>query len=211
MHDLAAVRATAHRAPIMKLAHLAALAGCGAMLLLGGCQDAGFDASVPPRMAPGVSIAIDAIEGPPAAVQSAFSAALSQAAASHEMTVVDDSQGPQYRLKGYLTASIAVDGKTMLSYVWDMFDAKNRRAQRVEGTEPASGDPADLWEHIDDRTLQRVAAKSMNGIADFLAGAEGSTAPVASTQLAPRQVTAGASGGAAVGASSKPLGYTATE
>jgi hypothetical protein len=211
MHHLAAVRAIARRAPLTNLARFAAQAGCGAMLLLGGCQDAGFDASVPPRMAPGVSIAIDAIEGPPAAVQSAFSAALSQAAASHEMTVVNDSQGPQYRLKGYLTASTAPDGKTMLSYVWDMFDAKNRRAQRVEGAEPASGDPADLWEHIDDRTLQRVAAKSMNGIADFLAGTEGSTGPVASTPLTPRQVTAGAPSGAAVGASGRPLGYTATE
>jgi hypothetical protein len=193
------------------MARLAVLAGCGTMLLLSGCRDAGFDPSVPPRMAPGVSIAIDAIEGPPAAVQSAFSAALSQAAASRQMTVVDDSQGPQYRLKGYLTANIAPDGKTMLSYVWDMFDAKNRRAQRVEGAEPASGDPTDLWEHIDDRTLQRVAAKSMNGIADFLAGADGSTGPTASTQLTPRQITAGASTGAAVGASSKPLGYTKTE
>jgi ABC-type transport auxiliary lipoprotein component len=207
MHRETAVRASPCRAPSMLFTILVALAGCGVMLLAGGCQDAGFEASVPSRMAPGVSIAIDAIEGPPEAVQSAFSAALSQAAASHEVTVVDDNQGPRYRLKGYLTASTASDGKTMLAYVWDVFDAANHRAQRVEGAEPAAGGPADLWTRIDDRTLRRVAARSMDAIADFLANASGSAPGVASTPLTPRQVTAGA----AVGAAGKPLGFAATE
>jgi ABC-type transport auxiliary lipoprotein component len=209
MHREAAVRAVPCGMPTLCLVILVALASCCAMLLLSSCQDVGYDASGPPRMAPGVSIAIDAIEGPPEAVQNAFSAALSQAAASHQVTVVDDSQGPRYRLKGYLTASSTSDGKTMLAYVWDVFDAKNRRAQRVAGAEPAAGDPADLWAQIDDKILQRVAAKSMDGIADFLANASGAAPAVATTQLTPRQVTERPASGAVAGASVRPLGYAA--
>ncbi|SDR55973.1 hypothetical protein SAMN05519103_05251 [Rhizobiales bacterium GAS113] len=182
-----------------------------APLALAGCQDVGFEASVPPRMAPGVPITVEAVEGPPDAVQSALTAAFTQAAANHQVTVVDGGQAPRFRLKGYLTAYTAPDGKTALAYVWDLFDAANRRAQRVTGVEETSGDPADPWSRVDDRTLQRIASKSMDGIADFLASA-GSAAPTTMTaKLSPAMVTGGAATGSAVGAAGKPLSFAPTQ
>jgi hypothetical protein len=187
------------------------IAVCLAPLALGGCQDVGFNAAVPSRMAPGVPIAVEGIEGPPAEVASALTDALTQAAAQHQVTVVEDSQGPRFRLKGYLTASMAQDGKTALAYVWDLFDASNRRAQRVTGVEEAASDPADPWSSIDNNTLRRLAGKSMDGIADFLANAGTGSSAAAAASLGPRAVTTGAATGALVGAGSKPLGYASPE
>ena len=183
----------------------------GLCICLGGCQDVGFESSVSPRQAPGVPIAVEAIEGPPAEVTGALSAALVQAAADRQVTLVDDKQAPRFRLKGYVTADQAADGKTELAYVWDVFDASNRRAQRVTGTVETAGDPANPWAQLDDKTLKRVAGKSMDGIADFLANA-GATSPASvAVKLSPKAVTAGAAVGAAVGAGAKPLGYAASE
>ncbi len=178
---------------------------------LGACQDAGFEASAPPRAAPGVPIAVEAIEGPPAEVTGALNAALVQAAADHQVTLVDDTQAPRFRVKGYVTSDPAADGKTELAYVWDVFDASNRRAQRVTGTLEVAGDPADPWARLDPATVKRIASKSMDGIADFLAGAAAASPAFAAAKLTPRAVTAGAATGAAVGAGARPLGLVASE
>ncbi|MBV9114022.1 MAG: hypothetical protein JOY67_14495 [Hyphomicrobiales bacterium] len=164
-----------------------------------------------PRMAPGVPIAVEAIEGPPAEVSGALNAALVQAAADHQVTLVDDSQAPRFRVKGYVTAGVAPDGKTALAYVWDVFDASNRRAQRVTGSEETAGDPADPWARLDATALKRIAGKSMDGIADFLASGSAVSSAVVTTKLSSQAVTAGAVTGAAVGAGVKPLGFAATE
>ncbi len=70
--------------------------------------------------------------------------------------------------------------------------------------------PADPWARLDDKALKRIAGKSMDGIADFLASAASSPAAVAA-KLTPQAVTAGAVTGAAVGAGAKPLGFAASE
>jgi hypothetical protein len=144
-------------------------------------------------------------------VQGAFTSAFTQAAANHQVTVVDGAQAPRFRLKGYLTAYAAPDGKTAFSYVWDVFDATNRRAQRVTGVEETSGDPADPWSHVDDKALQRIASKSMDGIADFLANAGNAAPATVTAKLSPAMVTGGGVTGAAVGAAGKPLGFAPAE
>jgi hypothetical protein len=186
-----------------------------ASIVLGGCQEVGFEASVPSRMAPGVPIVVESVEGPPAEVQTALTSAIAKAAAAHQVTVVDDGAAARFHVKGYLTAYAADDGKTALAYVWDVFDGANRRAQRVTGSEEMATNPADPWSGIDDRELQRIAAKSMDGIADFLADAGTASPPVMTAKLSPRAVTNGAGAGAAAGsgagASGKPLGFAPTE
>jgi hypothetical protein len=191
----------------------APILACLAPLWLASCQEVGFEAAVPARMAPGVPIMVETVEGPPAEIQSALTAAFAQAAASHQVAMVDDPQAARFRLRGYLTAYAADDGKTAISYVWDLFDAANRRAQRVTGVEEVAGDPADPWSRLDDRELQRIAGKSMDGIADFLADAGTAAPPITTAKLSPRAVSHGARAGAAAGAgaSGKPLGYAPVE
>ncbi|MFI5012571.1 MAG: hypothetical protein ACHQAY_09500 [Hyphomicrobiales bacterium] len=211
MASVSTVRASSRGMGTSFFIKVLSVATCLTPLALGGCQDVGFEASVPARMAPGVPIAVEAVEGPPDVVQSAFGAAFAQAAANHQVTIVDAGEAARFRLKGYLTADAAQDGNTALTYVWDVFDASNRRAQRVTGVEEMAGDPADPWSHVDDRALQRVAGKSMDGIADFLADAGRNAPPTVAAQLSPRAVTGGAAAGAAVGATGKPLGYLPTQ
>jgi hypothetical protein len=188
---------------------------CLAPFWLGGCQEVGFEASVPSRMAPGVPIMLETVEGPPAEVQTALGGAIAKAAAAHQVTVVDDNAAARFHLRGYLTAYAAEDGKTALAYVWDVFDKANHRAQRVNGVDVMAANPADPWSGIDDRELQRIATKSMDGIADFLADAGNATPPVAAAKLSSRAVTSGAAAGAAAGAGAgpngKPLGFAPTE
>jgi hypothetical protein len=202
----------------MGMAHIAkllALAACLAPLWLGACQEVGFDASVPSRMAPGVPIIVETVEGAPAEVQTALSGAIAKAAAAHQVTVVDDNAAARFHLRGYLTAYAADDGKTALAYVWDVFDNANRRTQRVTGVEEMAANPSDPWSGIDDRELQRIAMKSMDGIADFLADAGNSAPPVMTAKLSPRAVTnggaAGAAAGSGAGAGGKPLGFAPTQ
>jgi hypothetical protein len=190
---------------------LARALSVAAVFGVAACQDVGFEASAPPRLAPGVPIAVEAIEGPPAEVTGALNAALVQAAADHQVMLVDDAQTPRFRLKGYVTADQAADGKTELAYVWDVFDASNRRAQRVTGIVETASDPANPWAQLDDKALKRIAGKSMDGIADFLASASTVSSAVVTTRLTSRAVTAGAVTGAAVGAGAKPLGYAVAE
>jgi len=186
-----------------------------APLWLGACQQAGFEASVPPRMAPGVPITVETVDGAPPAVQTALTAALAKAAAAHQVSVVDDGEGARFRLRGYLTAYAADDGKTAVSYVWDLFDGSNRRAQRVTGFDEVAAEASDPWSGIDDEELQRIAGKSMDGIADFLADAANAPPPVVTAKLSPRAVTSGAAAGSAAGAEggpgAKPLGFAPTE
>jgi hypothetical protein len=190
---------------------IAWIAACFVPLALGACQEVGFEASVPSRMAPGIPIAVETVEGPPAEVQSAFTAALAKAAANHQVSLVDEGQTPRFRLKGYLTAYAVEDGKTALAYVWDVFDGANRRAQRVTGVEEVAGDASDPWSRIDDKALQRIAGKSMDGIADFLADAGTAAPSVVTAKLSPRAITGGGAAGAAVGAGGTPLGFAPTE
>lgn len=214
MNSVATLRARRRELGILPILKLLSVA-CVGPLLLGACQDMGMEASVPSRMAPGVPIAVETLEGAPAEVQTAFTTALNKAAADHQVSVVDDARSARFRLKGYLTAYAADDGNTALSYVWDVFDGANRRAQRVTGVEEVAGTPADPWSRVDDRTLQRIAAKSMDGIADFLANAGTAAPPVVAAKLSPRAVTGGAAAGAAAGAGTdatgKPLGFAPLE
>jgi hypothetical protein len=205
-----AIRAARHRMGKMHFRKLLPLGACLAPLWLAACQEGGFEASVPSRMAPGVPIAVESVEGPPAELQTALTNAVAKAAAAHEVTMVDDGAAARFHLRGYLTPSTGDDGRTTLAYVWDVFDTANQRAQRVTGTEEVAVDPSDPWSGVDERRLQRIANKSMDGIADFLASAGTAAPPVLTAKLSPRTATGGAAIGKAIGAG-KPLGYAPTE
>ena len=156
----------------------ALLFGCA--LLLAGCQSAG-DSTLSlagglgaARVdAPGASIAFESIEGAPDALRGEFTSALVSEASARRLEVVP-SEGPaRYRLRGYLTAYQSDDGRTMLAYVWDLFDAGKRRARRLEGAMPAGRAGPDPWSTIGTAQLQQAASQSMNEIAGFLAGNPG--------------------------------------
>ena len=155
-----------------------------ACLMLGtaACQDSGLDLSAKSgrriTVGPSVPVAIVSIEGAPQDVAPRFSAALAAEAQAREISFVDPEQAPRFRLRGYLTA-LPGEGGTAVAYVFDLFDQAQKRAQRVAGSETVKKTAPDSWSTVDEAVLRRIAARSMEEIAVFLAGVARPEAPVA--------------------------------
>lgn len=153
-------------------------AGC-VWLGLGACQDrnagspswSGGLGSAPAVEAPGVPIALESIEGAPEGVRSRLASAMATEASARRVEFVGADGPARYRVKGYLTAYEDENGGTNLAFVWDVFDGARTRARRVEGTSLAKATPGtDPWSAVDEAALNKIAARSMNEIAGFLAG-----------------------------------------
>ena len=145
-------------------------------VLLAGCQDSSLDlAAAPARkvvVGPTVPVAVESLEGVPAAMSPRFSAALATEAQAREIVFVDATGAPRYKLRGYLNA-YAADGGNRLAWVWDVFDAKRQRARRAEGEEALKGSGGDPWASVDEATLRRVAARSLDEVGGYLADRAG--------------------------------------
>jgi hypothetical protein len=160
--------------PRWGLPFLAAAIACA----LAGCQGGGFGLS---QGSPaGKPIAFESIEGPPPAVQTALAGELAAAASARQVELVGNGADARYRLRGYLTAESGADGETRLAFVWDVFDAQARRAQRVTGSAPVKApSKKNPWDGLDKEALARLAAKSMDEIATFLSAAASGTSMTA--------------------------------
>jgi hypothetical protein len=167
--------------------HFKALALPVLMLGLGtaACTDLSATAVSPSSIrvsAPGVPIAVESITGAPGAVAPGFNAAFVEAANARQIELVGGKTGARYRIKGYLSAEPTEDGKTELTFVWDVFDATKQRAQRLTGATVAkTGSGGDPWSAIDQGVVTRAASDSMDVIAGFLrdSGAAGSATTAA--------------------------------
>jgi hypothetical protein len=151
-----------HRGSLTRCALSASLA-----LALVACQQ-GFEAAKTVE-APGVPVALDTLEGAPDAVLGQVSAEVSSQANARRIELVSEGSKPRYRLRAYLTAYSTADGETALAFVWDVFDASNKRAQRVSTTTLAKGQSAVPWQQIGEKQIAMATAQSMNDVAAFLA------------------------------------------
>jgi hypothetical protein len=136
-----------------------------ALVLLSACQSGG--SVLAGRSPAGLRIAVDSIEGPPAEIRTALADELASAASARRVELIGDGARARYHLKGYLSTETTADGGTALAFVWDVFDAEKRRAQRVAGSSPVRAG-ANPWDGLDKEALARLAAKSMDQIATFL-------------------------------------------
>ena len=165
--------------------------------VLAGCQ--AMDAQTARYDAPGVPVALDSIEGAPEAVKTRVSAEVATQASARRIEMVETQAKPRYRLKGYVTAYPSDAGDTTLAVVWDVFDASNKRAQRVTTTTIAKGQGEDPWSRIGESQITKATAQSMNQVAAFLAGA-----PPAGAALPGAGPIATAETGAALGYAPAP-------
>ena len=152
---------------------------CAFAFVLGGCLDTRTDtrlkasvsdpaadkgAAISPR---GAAVAFTSLEGPPPALSRRFAKDLVAEASGREITIADPKSA-RYFVRGYLTAYLAENG-TAIAYVWDIFDSRHQRAQRVTDSVVVKGAAGDPWNAVDDAMLQSVAAKSADDLASFLA------------------------------------------
>jgi hypothetical protein len=155
---------------------------CAAALLAGllaGCVDMaapppeGTSAARPSNIArrPGVSpagagVAFTGFAGAPQSLTDQFRAYLGREAQGREINVAAADKA-NYLVRGYLNAYPEGAG-TAVAFVFDVFDAKRQRAQRIEDQVEIQATAADPWSLVDQTVLAAVAAKSAEDLADFL-------------------------------------------
>ncbi|MBS9478584.1 hypothetical protein [Ancylobacter radicis] len=137
-------------------------------LALGACQTGNGNKPVAATSLSGTkSIAFESIDGPPQPVFDKLVASLSSEASTRQIPVVSRETPAAYRVRGYLAAAVT-NGKGEVDWAWDVFDADQARVLRVAGTEKI-GEGKDVWNRIDDATLTRIAAQSLDEISTRLA------------------------------------------
>jgi hypothetical protein len=146
------------------------------------------EAATAPRLAPrpgvspaGASVAFISFDGPPPAVTSRFHAAMGRALGAADVTTAP-STSAHYLVQGHLSAWPGEKG-VALSWVWDVFDARRARVQRIEDQIDLRAAGADPWAAVDDAALEAAARRSAEDLAAFLthtpqAQSQGARAPV---------------------------------
>ena len=119
----------------------------------------------------GATVAFESIDGlPPGQFQNLVQA-LNSEAQTRRLAVMSRESPSAYRVRGYLSASVA-KRQTTISWVWDVFDGDGRRALRIAGAETAKERHRDAWSAANDAMLQRIASSSMDQLAAFLTSPE---------------------------------------
>ncbi len=146
----------------------------GAMLLacaLGGCAGGGA-ASNSYAMATtgsGATVAFESIDGPPPQVFDRMVGVLDSESKLRSLSIVSREGSAAYRVRSYLSAQI-VRGKTMIAWVWDVYDANQQRALRLSGEEPAGKAGRDPWSAADDLVLRKIAQAGFSGLSNMING-----------------------------------------
>jgi hypothetical protein len=114
----------------------------------------------------GASVAIVSVEGAPASVAAGFVDQLKRDAQARDIVLTDPAKA-HYLVRGYLSASMDEDGAS-IAYVWDVFTADKRRAQRINDAIVVKGEGDDPWALAGAGALTSVAAKSADDLAAYL-------------------------------------------
>ena len=165
----------AHRKAAHRLFVCLVIASLGGTLA--GCVETMTEvdarATAPGRLAarPGVSpraatVAFASVEGAPASVIPNFTRLLAGEARTRDITIADTITA-KYLVRGYLSA-YSFEGSVVIGYVWDVFDSRKARVQRLEDQLAIKGSTADPWSLADDKVLGSLAAKSADDLAALL-------------------------------------------
>ena len=140
---------------------------------LGGCAG-GAAVSGSYAMAPGggsgATVAFESIDGPPPAVFDRMVNVLDTESKLRNLSIVSREGGASYRVRSYLSAQV-VRGRTMIAWVWDVYDSNQQRALRLSGEEPAGKAGRDAWAAADDLVLRKIAQAGLSGLSGMINGA----------------------------------------
>jgi len=175
---------------------------------LGGCANGGGAASEAFAMAPGgaATVAFESIDGPPPQVFDRMVGVLDSESKLRNLSIVSRQGGASYRVRSYLSAQV-VRGRTVISWVWDVYDGNQQRALRLSGEEPAGKPGRDAWAAADDLILRKIAQAGLSGLSNLINGGPADTPPPAAAPGLRGPAVASAPG--TDGAGSGALAYTA--
>ncbi|TFV44981.1 hypothetical protein [Bradyrhizobium niftali] len=160
---------------ILRRAGSRVLAGMllAAATALGGCAGGGGAANsyaMAPSAGSGATVAFESIDGPPPQVFDRMVGVLDSESKLRSLSVVSREGSAAYRVRSYLSAQI-VRGRTVIAWVWDVYDANQQRALRLSGEEPtASKGGRDPWGAADDLVLRKIAQAGFSGLSNMING-----------------------------------------
>ncbi|MCK1719382.1 hypothetical protein [Bradyrhizobium sp. 141] len=140
---------------------------------LGGCAGGGGAANsyaMAPSAGSGATVAFESIDGPPPQVFDRMVGVLDSESKLRSLSVVSREGTAAYRVRSYLSAQV-VRGKTVIAWVWDVYDANQQRALRLSGEEPTSAKAGrDAWAAADDLVLRKIAQAGFSGLSNMING-----------------------------------------
>ena len=140
---------------------------------LGGCASGGATSDSFAMAAPsggGSTAAFESIDGPPPQVFDRMVSVLDSESKLRNLSIVSRAGGASYRVRGYLSAQV-VRGRTVIAWVWDVYDNNQQRALRLSGEEPAGKSGRDAWAAADDLVLRKIAQAGLSGLSGIINGA----------------------------------------
>ncbi|MCP3386276.1 hypothetical protein NLM31_38440 [Bradyrhizobium sp. CCGUVB4N] len=162
-------RAGSRGLAVMLLAAATALAGCAG----GGGNAANSYAMATPSAGSGATVAFESIDGPPPQVFDRMVGVLDSESKLRSLSVVSREGTAAFRVRSYLSAQV-VRGKTVIAWVWDVYDANQQRALRLSGEEPTTAKGGrDPWTAADDLVLRKIAQAGFSGLSNMINGAPG--------------------------------------
>src|SRR5947208_8065968 len=145
---------------------VALLAACA----LGGCASTGAGSgSFAMASSGGSTVAFESIDGPPPQVFDRMVGVLDSESKLRNLAIVSREGSASYRVRSYLSAQV-VRGRTMIAWVWDVYDANQQRALRLSGEEPAGKAGRDAWAAADDMVLRKIAQAGLSGLSGMING-----------------------------------------
>ncbi|WP_018318334.1 hypothetical protein [Bradyrhizobium sp. WSM2793] len=140
---------------------------------LGGCAGGGGAANsyaMAPTAGSGATVAFESIDGPPPQVFDRMVGVLDSESKLRSLSVISREGTAAYRVRSYLSAQV-VRGKTVIAWVWDVYDANQQRALRLSGEEPTSAKAGrDPWAAADDLVLRKIAQAGFSGLSNMING-----------------------------------------
>jgi hypothetical protein len=182
----------------------------GAFCALGGCAGNGGPSGAFALANEGPTVAFESIDGPPQQIFDRMVSALDSESKLRNLTIVSRDSTAAYRVRSYLSAQV-VHGKTMIAWVWDVYDRDQERALRLSGQEAAGKagreTARDPWASADDLILRKIAQAGLSGLSAMINGTP-DTAPTAPSPARQGPAVADAETAPSRGASLAALGYT---
>jgi hypothetical protein len=188
-------------------------AGLAALLIasagaLGGCASGGSTSGAFAMAADGgATVAFESIDGPPPPVFDRMVGVLDSESKLRNVAIVSRESTAAYRVRGYLAAQVN-HGRTVIAWVWDVYDRDQQRALRLTGEEPAGKAGRDPWAAADDMVLRKIAQAGLSGLANMINGTPEPPPPAAPSPGKRGPAVASFEPPAAMTGGSTVLGYT---
>ena len=146
------------------LAVSCALGGCA-----GGGGTSGSVAMASTGGSGGPTVAFESDDGPPPQVFDRLVSVLDSESKLRNLSIVSREGGASYRVSSYLSAQV-VRARTVIAWVWDVYDNNQQRALRLSGEEPAGKPGRDAWAAADDLVLRKIAQAGLSGLSGMING-----------------------------------------